>query len=910
VLVWIELARLAQIKQEVDLAATLLDEAEQKLGDSVMLRLARATHLVGRHGGEARDQLRQLAENTEQFSEAQRLQLWNGLLSSSRLAGDREQSRKLCRRVAEKKPDSLQVWLQLLNLAFESGDAAGIKQILKEVERIEGKGPLWHYGEAIRLKSMAKEGEAALLDQALQHVTETRKLSPTWSSPVVLAAQIYQQQRKWDPALQDYLLAINKLGSRDRAALFAAAKLLFGQGRRAEAAEMIRLLEDQQIRFSNEAKRLVREIKFYSGDVDGALELAKEAAADSDKYQDHGWLARILAEKALRAARAGQTEEAQQMYSEAEESLRHVVDLAEDVPEIWVELIRFLAATGQVEKAEDALREARDKIPPDRLPLALAQSYESMGRLELAEQHCEEALAAAPQDPAIARYVADYYYRKGRYLTSEPSQQSQAILRSEAILRRIISGEVKGQRKDVIWARRRLAFILQARGKYEDRENALSLIEENLAASQASIEDLRYKANLLALDRDPERRKQAAEILENLPRQHRLASPEDRFTLWQLYVAQGAWTKATAQMRSLLASHGEQPLYVAAYVRALLARNQLQDAELWLKRLEKIAPHWFSSRNFTTTTGLRAELLFQRKRYIETFDLMNRFVGNSDARPSNEAERSFLAALTLEQFARRLEDLGEEEMADRFIFDADTLCRKYVRQRPGREWLRVAFLARQDRIEEIEEAVSLLEAVWFDTDPVATAAATAGLLRSSVATEAQLQRVEKVVREALEKFGRPIPLLQVLAQACTSQGRYREAEKFYREIIEKNSFAYEAMNNLAVLLALRRTKLQEALQLVNRAIELAGAAAPLLDSRASVYMALGQPRKALDDLKKAIAEEATPVRYFHQAQAYRQNGQPQAAIETLEEAQRLGLQPEMLEFLERPAYKRMLTLLK
>ena len=49
--------------------------------------------------------------------------------------------------------------------------------------------------------------------------------------------------------------------------------------------------------------------------------------------------------------------------------------------------------------------------------------------------------------------------------------------------------------------------------------------------------------------------------------------------------------------------------------------------------------------------------------------------------------------------------------------------------------------------------------------------------------------------------------------------------------------------------------------------------AALLDSRASVHMALGEPEKALADMADALADAETPVRLFHQAQAYEQAGQ-------------------------------------
>lgn len=903
---WTGLAGLAERNKEWDQAETLLDEAQQKLGDSVALRLARATYLANRHGKEASGQLKELAENTEKFSEADRLQLWSRLGTRAEQVGDDQQAIRLLRQVAEERPNNLQIRLQLLDIAFRSQDDASIKETLEEVEKVQGKGPHWRYGEALRLRLLAKGAGDPLLSRALEHVALARKAYPSWPPPVVLAAQVYLQQGKPSLALQDYLRAINQMGSRRPTTLFPAADLLFRYGRYAEAAKMVGLVEDQQIPIPDAGIRLVRDIKFRAGDLDGALELAGKAATDSDDYRDHFTLGQIRAAKAVTAMRKEETEQANKMFDEAEQSLQQVVKLAGDVPETWVELIRFLAGTGQTKKAEDALQQARSKIPSDQLPLALARSYEYLGQPELAEQNYEEALAAAPQDPAVARYVADFHLRKAQYPMSEATQRSEALLRSEAILNRIISGKVKGKQADVIWARRRLAQIFGARGGYQNSNKAISLIEQNLAAAGPSAEDLRIKAKILANDPVAARRQEAARILKNLPSQ----TPQDRFIEWQLYLTEGAWAKASGQMRRLLADHGDQPLYVAAYVDALLEHNETQDAELWLARLEQIAPHWFSPRDLITTTSLRAELLFQRGQYVQALDLLNRFVGKSDTRPADEAERSRLVAISLEQFARRLKALGQEEpqeMAKRFILDAETLYRKYVRQRPGQEWFLVLFLGRQDRI---EEALRLLESIWSDSDPVTTAAASTSLLGNPAATPEQLQRMEKVLQAALKRFDRPIPLLLVMAQACASQKRYPEAEAFYREVIRKNSRAFRAMNNLAVLLALQKTKLPEALKLAKRAIQLAGPAAPYLDSRAIVYMALGQPRKALDDLNTAIADQPTPVRCFHQALAYQESGQQEAARKAMKRAQQLGLRVEMLEPLERPAYKKLAKSLK
>ena len=65
---------------------------------------------------------------------------------------------------------------------------------------------------------------------------------------------------------------------------------------------------------------------------------------------------------------------------------------------------------------------------------------------------------------------------------------------AEALLRRIVDGKVKAGDADMIWARRQLAVIFSARGGYRNMQKARDLIEQNLAAAEASVADRRVKA--------------------------------------------------------------------------------------------------------------------------------------------------------------------------------------------------------------------------------------------------------------------------------------------------------------------------------------------------------------------------------------------------------------------------------
>lgn len=81
----------------------------------------------------------------------------------------------------------------------------------------------------------------------------------------------------------------------------------------------------------------------------------------------------------------------------------------------------------------------------------------------------------------------------------------------------------------------------------------------------------------------------------------------------------------------------------------------------------------------------------------------------------------------------------------------------------------------------------------------------------------------------------------------------REAEALYREILKANDGDVIAINNLFMLLAVQEKRLDEAQQLAERAISLAGPAADLLDTRACVLIARGKPHEAIAVLEQAIS---------------------------------------------------------
>jgi len=379
-----------------------------------------------------------------------------------------------------------------------------------------------------------------------------------------------------------------------------------------------------------------------------------------------------------------------------------------------------------------------------------------------------------------------------------------------------------------------------------------------------------------------------------LPEKQSLA-PQDQFMLAQLYLAEADWQKANSRMSSLLNSHGKEPRYVAAYASALLRQGQTAEAEKWLSRLEKLAPKRF------LTVSLRADAFFQQGEYDQAIGLLEDFLESADSQPADRAARLDLVATSLQEFARRLKDISQQSLATKLFRKAEAVRRQYIAEHPEQELMLAVLLAQEGRL---DDALELAERAWKKSPPAAIANVTAAVLAGAASPE-QIRRMEAILVAALEKHGRPVPLLLILADLQALQQRHKEAEVLFREVIEKDQAGVLAMNNLAVLLALQGTRLDEALELIEKAIRTAGPVSTLLDSRASVYLTLGQANKALADLEAAIADAPKPNRYFHKAQALYELGQEEAAGEALAKARQLGLKPELLDPLEQSSYRKL-----
>jgi tetratricopeptide (TPR) repeat protein len=192
-----------------------------------------------------------------------------------------------------------------------------------------------------------------------------------------------------------------------------------------------------------------------------------------------------------------------------------------------------LARSGQQEKGQAVIAEARRKLPSDTAPLALASCYEALRQFEPAESQYRAALAASPDSAHVLRRVAAFYLSKGRV---EPATE---------LLERMLEGKIAIEEDDLAWGRRNLALVLAGRSDQASRRRALALLEKNLLATPDSLADLRAKAIVLANQPGRASRREAIQLLERAVAAGREPSPEEQYILARLYLAESQHLEET-----------------------------------------------------------------------------------------------------------------------------------------------------------------------------------------------------------------------------------------------------------------------------------------------------------------------------------------------------------------------------
>ncbi|HKM52671.1 MAG TPA: tetratricopeptide repeat protein, partial [Isosphaeraceae bacterium] len=747
---WLALAALAAREEtrtpgtdKPEAALAVLDQARAKLGDRIELQLARARFLAGLGGDYGRRGLAELAGALDRISGNDQRALLNSLAAAYQIVGDTKRAEQLWSRLAEQERGDPVVRLALFELAAARNDDLAMQRLISQLRDIEGEdGASWRFAEAKRLVVTARQSPndqqgdrsraSTALKQAHDLLVEAAKRRASWPLVPALDAEIALLENDPNEAIEQYRQAI-KLGDRRIEVVRALVQLLFQRGRLDEAREALRELPPDTP-LSGPMGQMAAELTLRDKNPKRGLELTSQVVrADSKDYRDQVWRGSMF-------SRAGPERRA-----EAETAFRQAISLAGGKePVTWLALVDFLARSNQRDKALAAIKQAERDLPSDLRSLTLAQCWGIVGDREKAVIQYQAALKAQPSNVLVLRSFADFLVQAG-----QPRE-------AQTLLRQLLDPALNAPAEEVRLARRILAVSLPDEGDPRKLQEALALIDANLSTDVPSDRDLQTK--MLLLTRQPGRRTEAIRMMEEIVRGS-TATPRDQLVLAQLYDEDKQWPAARRILLQLVASQGDDPLYLAYAAGALLQHNDPDAAQGMIGRLESREP------NSLRTLELKVRWLLAKGRPREGIPPLEQYAR------ANPSDRIVIARL--------IEMLSPPEGSA----TAEAIYRDVAAQsdQPYGVLILAQYYARHGRL---DQALDLCERAGNAVPPDVVARnfmMSLDLVRPRP-SDAQIKRVDHWLDLAVERHPNLVELRIQQALIRTLQGRYDESAAIYRRI--------------------------------------------------------------------------------------------------------------------------------
>ncbi len=492
-----------------------------------------------------------------------------------------------------------------------------------------------------------------------------------------------------------------------------------------------------------------------------------------------------------------------------------------------------------------------------------------MGDREAANVAFRKAVTISNDDPAVLMQLAEFLCDSGK-----PADQDEA----ERLLRGIV-----GQYDP---ARRRLADMLVARGGEAEWAEAQRLLELSADNSTAIVDRIAQVRSLLNR-RGAENLAKAATICQTLlaePEKNKQLLPGVHVLLAEIRERQDNSEEARKQYRAAIDREHPSAAQLAVYVDFLLRHGPAEEADQVLKQLEKLQPESL------VAVQPRARWLHDQKRIGEIEPLVEgvaeKLLGGIDKNtPGLEA-----------QFDRAIGDLydGVEQNTA-----AERWYRKSFKFDPNTYERLALSLAKQGRI---QDAVAMCEeAGKTDTSAKPALVMTFALILGR-ATAGDLATAEPYLKKALETHKDQPALLANMANIRVRQEKAGDAIELYRQILAIDPKNVEVLNNLATMLAEQpeSEKRKEALEFVDRAINLAGPQPGLLDTKGMILYFIGKPDLALAALEEAVQTPSPDPRcWLHLAVVREKLGQLDQARAALKQARAGDLERQLLTKMDR-----------
>jgi len=858
VTLWVAYANGLARQGRVEVAMEALERAAapDAAGDRAALRIARARLL--QEAGRGRQARQELANDFNRLPPADRPPVLHARADLLIAQGDRTAALATLRRWSELTPDDPQPALMLLEMALDGDDAATAAEAIKALKAVRrGEGAYEAIGlayEALRGGGLDSADRLARLDEAGRLLDRVKALAAHLPQGPLMRGLLLEEKardavlagRDRDKLLDDAILAYQK--ALDDGGTAAVPRLIELLTRRRRPAELTTLRKRMALDHAFDRMNAEASLKF------GLAEEADRIARRVVEADPEGLDASVLQAAILK--RLGRPDD-------AEEALCELAKARPGDPGPWLQLLVFQVGRNRRDAAEATLAQIVRNVKGERPEFLYAQAYKLAGDLKKAGELFQEALRKWPDDPVVARGVADFHEAAGR-----PAE-------AEAALRRVLARDPAAG-----WAARKLALILSARPRDAAAwKEATRLVAAPAGPAADRPEDRLARAVVLSRSPDPAVGAAAVPLLRALKDDLPPGDPIGRAARERLarYFLEAdrpaeAWKSATDALGEEAEPSADA---VTLYAEVLLRNRKPEEAAAQVDRLAKLEP------NGLRAEALRGRVLAARGKAEEADATLEAAYRTREQAPDAQATAGIvLAALT---------DLNRLDAAER-------VARREAELRPGNAGMLARVLARRGRPKDALDACR--EAIRAGGSRTAIPVALA-LAKAPGATPETLQGVDDILGEALTHEPEAVELALPRAQVRHLQGRFEDELNIFRDVQRLRPGDHGYLNNWAWTLSESLHKPAEALDLIDEAIKRSGRYPVYLDTRGVILARLERLGEAIPLLEESAPYVGSGQGFFHLARALHQAGQDTRARESLARARAAGLKTESMEAAER-----------
>lgn len=544
--------------------------------------------------------------------------------------------------------------------------------------------------------------------------------------------------------------------------------------------------------------------------------------------------------------------------TDAEAAERELLAAQQDDPEnaeVLLALARFYVYRGEIKRAEEMLELHAASRPDDLAPLlALARFHRMQGSRDAMMAAVERALAIDPESE-VALLAKAEALKEDAPRDPEADKEARGIL-SEVLERNpnsVMGTFVQG--RFLLMDGRPEEAAARLRRVVDEEPSSAAYLLLGTAYLQMGEGELARSELLRAVQLDP-------------------SNTRARIQLAALYAQTGEQELAAQEAREALKGRPGDVQLLVLLAGALRGMDRSEEAEAVLDRIDV-------KRSLEERPRLRLELASLYRRVGNLDKARALLEEEAEASPDDPGVPRQLALLELAERnpLRSVEILTEA--LERFPEEA-ALWELRARVRLGFTSNGKLPFAKEA---EVDLRAAIEHGEGKSVEPYM-------LLATLYQQQNRLEEAVAAYEDALLKEPRNARVHLVLGMLYERMGRVDEAVSSYEAVVQYEPMNGVALNNLAWLLATQRgdpKDLDRALKLAQKAKEVMPESPSVADTLGWVMLKRDMPTTAISLFREALDayEEGSPVRAlirYHLAQAYRQGGETERAIEELQAA--------------------------